>query len=125
MQTIAFELGDALRSWCNPRGEDTEEVSIDREILAAAAAGYARGAQGLLSADEIDSVIIGLETVCVELAARFCYDIWDDSYFGWDRSRYPSRREHNLVRAQGQLSLGKSIASQRVQLAELWRSPFS
>lgn len=112
-QTIAYELGDALRSWCNPRGEDTGEPSIDLGILRASLRGYARGAGDLLSAEERASVAVGLETVCVELAARFCTDVFDDSYFGWDGARFASRREHNLVRARGQLALAASVTHAR------------
>jgi Ser/Thr protein kinase RdoA (MazF antagonist) len=123
-QTIAYELGDALRSWANPAGEDTSSPTIDAEIVAATAAGYADGSQGLLGAEEIDSVIVGLETICLELAARFCVDIFEDSYFGWDRERFPSRRAHNLKRARGQLALCESVSQNRSELVELWRRAF-
>ena len=123
-QTIAYELGDALRSWGNPTGEDTTSPAIDSAIVEAAARGYARGSQGLLSRDEIDSVIIGLETICLELAARFCLDAFEDNYFGWDSSKYASRRQHNIVRGQGQLALCRSVAKQRDELQTLWSGAF-
>lgn len=123
-QTIAYELGDALRSWGNPQGEDLASPEINEAIIAAAACGYAEGAQGLLTRDEIHSVILGLETVCVELAARFCLDVFEDTYFGWDQKRFASRREHNLVRAKGQLALGQSVARQRDALQSLWVAAF-
>ena len=116
-QTIAYELGDALRSWCNPHGEDTPEVHVDEDILAAAMAGYRAGAGDLLAAAERESIVPGLETVCVELAARFCVDVFDDAYFGWDPDRFSSRREHDLVRARGQLALARSVRARRGQLA--------
>lgn len=109
-QTIAYELGDALRSWCNPAGEDSASPAIDLDLLDAAMRGYARGAAGLLSAPEAGAIVPGLQTVCVELAARFCVDAFEDRYFGWDRTRFASRREHNVVRARGQLSLARSLA---------------
>jgi Ser/Thr protein kinase RdoA (MazF antagonist) len=123
-QTIAFELGDALRSWANPSGEDIAAPRVDLEIVAAAAEGYARGAAGLLSRAEIESVIPGLETVCIELAARFCVDAYDDLYFGWDATRFSSRREHNLVRARGQLALGRSVTAKRAELQRRWCATF-
>jgi hypothetical protein len=52
-------------------------------------------------------------TVCVELAARFCVDAVEDRYFGWDSERFSSRREHNLVRARGQLALARSVIADR------------
>lgn len=123
-QNMAYELGDALRSWGNPDGEDVASPQIDDEIIAAAARGYARGSKGLLSDAEIRSVILGLETVCFELAARFCLDVFNDSYFGWDASRFASRREHNLMRARGQFALGCSVARKRESLQALWCAAF-
>jgi Ser/Thr protein kinase RdoA (MazF antagonist) len=108
-QTMAYELGDALRSWCNPSGEDTDRPAIDLGILESAMRGYARGAEGLLGAAEVAAIVPGLRTVCVELAARFCVDVFEDRYFGWDRTRFASRREHNLLRARGQLGLARSL----------------
>ncbi|MBL4632789.1 MAG: aminoglycoside phosphotransferase family protein [Kofleriaceae bacterium] len=122
--SIAYELGDALRSWANPQGENVACPSIDVDILAAVARGYAQEGRGILSTDEIGSVVTGLETVSLELAARFCVDAFEDSYFGWDPSRFASRRTHNLMRSRGQLSLSRSVASRRPQLQELWAAPF-
>ncbi len=124
LQTIAYELGDALRSWGNNRGEDTTQARIREDVIAEAAAGYAEGAAGLLSDIEINSVITGLETICLELAARFCVDVYDDSYFGWDPSTYASRRAHNLIRAKGQLALCKSVAANRASLQSAWSRAF-
>lgn len=111
--TMAFELGDAMRSWCNPRGEDAGSVTFDLAIFAAAMRGFFAVAGDLVSTDERRSIVIGLETVCYELAARFCVDVFADSYFGWDPSRFSSRREHNLVRARGQLALGSAVRAAR------------
>ena len=111
--TLAFELGDAMRSWCNPHGEDTGPVTFDIGVFQAAMVAYFAAAAPALgySRDERQSVVHGLLRVCVELAARFCVDIFDDSYFGWDAARFASRRVHNLVRAQGQLTLTQSITN--------------
>jgi hypothetical protein len=57
--------------------------------------------------------VVGLETVCIELAARFAVDVFRDEYFGWDPARFPSRRAHNLVRARGQLALGLAVRATR------------
>ncbi|MEZ4366543.1 MAG: aminoglycoside phosphotransferase family protein [Kofleriaceae bacterium] len=111
--TLAFELGDALRSWCNPRGEDDTRARFDLAIFAAAMRGYLDVAGALATAEERASIVTGLETVCLELAARFCVDVFEDRYFGWDATRFPSRRAHCLVRARGQLALAQSVAAQR------------
>ena len=112
-QTIAYEMGDCLRSWCNPEGEDTPATRFDLGRLGAALRGYAAGAAGLLAPAEIEAILPGLETGCVELAARFCVDAFEDRYFGWDPTRFPSRRTHNLVRAEGQLALAEAVMASR------------
>jgi Ser/Thr protein kinase RdoA (MazF antagonist) len=111
--TLAFELGDAMRSWCNPVGEDAGAARFELALFAAAMAAWCDVAGALARGDELASVVSGLETVCVELAARFCVDVFDDAYFGWDPGRFGSRREHDLVRARGQLALARSVRAQR------------
>jgi len=111
--SLAFELGDAMRSWCNPRGEDAGSVRFELPIFAAAIDGFRSVADPLVTRDERIAIAIGLETVCVELAARFTVDVFEDRYFGWDASRFASRREHNLVRAQGQLALAREVHAAR------------
>lgn len=113
--TMAFELGDAMRSWCNPSGEDAGTITFDLAIFAAAIRGFRSTADDLVTADERTAIVIGLETVCIELAARFAVDVFRDEYFGWDAARFPSRRAHNLVRARGQLALGRAVHAARDQ----------
>lgn len=107
--TMAFELGDAMRSWCNPYGEDLGNITFDLPTFAAAMRGFRSIADGIVSDDERRSIAVGVETVCIELAARFATDVFRDEYFGWDGSRFASRRAHNLVRARGQLALGLAV----------------
>lgn len=118
-QTLAYEVGDALRSWCNPAPEDAEDARVDLALLGAAIEGYAAEAGSIVEPAEIDALVPGLETICVELAARFCRDVFDDCYFGWDPSRYASRRAHNLARARGQLGLAGAVAAARSEAEEI------
>ncbi len=110
-----FELGDALRSWCNPRGEDVDDADVDVGIFAAAVEGYAAGG-GRPSALEAQHLVDGLHTICVELAARFCADALNESYFGWDERRFPGRGEHNLLRSRGQWALARAVARRKDEL---------
>jgi Ser/Thr protein kinase RdoA (MazF antagonist) len=119
---LAYELGDAWRSWCNPLGEDVEETAFDLDFFAAAVAGYASG--GPLGADEQQSLVPGVATIALELAARFCVDAFEDRYFGWDPARFPSRREHNRVRAAGQLALARAVGRARVGAEAVVRAAF-
>ncbi|MBA2542885.1 MAG: phosphotransferase [Deltaproteobacteria bacterium] len=118
LSTIAYELGDAMRSWCNPNGEDAGSVTFDLAIFEAAIRGWRSTVQAV-SADEQRSIVIGLETVCVELAARFCVDVFRDDYFGWDTTRFPSRRAHNFVRSRGQLALALAVRESRDAALEI------
>ena len=111
--TLAFELGDAMRSWCNPSGEDAGTVRFDLPIFAAAISGFRSVADPVVSREELISIVAGLEIVCIELAARFAVDVFRDDYFGWDATRFPTRRAHNLVRARGQLALGLAVRAAR------------
>jgi Ser/Thr protein kinase RdoA (MazF antagonist) len=113
---LAYELGDALRSWCNPAGEDTDEVGIQLPLFEAALEGYVAGPAPAASEEELLSVIDGLATVSLELSSRFARDVIEDRYWGWDASRFASRREHNLLRARGQLALSLSVERQLPEL---------
>lgn len=118
-----FEMGDALRSWCNPRGEDIEDADVDVAIFTAAVEGYAAGG-GRPNADEARHLVDGLFTICVELSARFCADALFESYFGWDERRFAGRGEHNLLRAHGQWSLARAVARRREELDAVVRRAF-
>ncbi len=112
--TLDIELGDAMRSWCNPTEEDDKKARFDLEIFRAAMSGYAAGS-GAEGPTELEwsSIIPGLERICWELAARFAWDALDESYFGWNKAKYPTAGEHNLARARGQVQLAKSVRAQR------------
>lgn len=116
---LAHELGDALRSWCNPAGEDAGAVHIEAAAFQAVMQGYAGARPAGMLAEEILSAIDGFETVSLELASRFARDVIVDAYFGWDPTRFASRREHNLVRARAQLALSRAVRSRRAELAAL------
>jgi len=99
------ELGDAWRSWCNTRGEDSAEAELDLSRLEAAVQGYLDAAAFDLDDRERASLAHGIERISLELASRFAADALAERYFGWDPGRFASRGEHNLVRARGQLAL--------------------
>ena len=115
MPTV-LELGDALRSWCNPRGEDTTDTTFALPFFRAAIKGYSRGAADLLSDDEWQALPDATLTIALELAARFATDALQESYFGWNPARFQSASEHNHVRAAGQLRLAEIVRSERKTL---------
>ncbi len=104
--TPLVDIGDALRSWCNSAGEDAEAV-FDRAIYDAVVEGYL--AHAALSDKERALIPQAFRLITIELAMRFLKDYFEDSYFGWNAEKFSSRREHNLVRARGQLGLYRRV----------------
>ena len=102
---IYHDLGDAWRSWCNRRPEDDPEAELDLEVLEAAAGGYLAALAFDLGADERSSLERALESLALELAARFLTDALEERWFGFDADRYARSGLHQLDRARGQLSL--------------------
>lgn len=118
----ALEMGDALRSWCNPRTEDQLRADLDLEILDAALAGYASAAPDWLSATEATMLIDGLERICLELAARFLADAINERYFGWDRVTYTSAGDHNLARGNAMTELYRDVCRKREDACAIVRT---
>jgi Ser/Thr protein kinase RdoA (MazF antagonist) len=108
---LPLELGDAFRSWCNPRGEDTQASEFRLDFFAAAIKGYASVAKGFMTATEQQSLVPATRTIMVELAARFTTDALNESYFGWNPKLFADRSTHNQVRAAGQLELHRSLCA--------------
>lgn len=116
-----LEMGDALRSWCNPRSEDRRPGRLDLDLLAGALEGYAETAHGLLNGDERDALADGLSQICLELACRFATDALNESYFAWDPGRYARRGEHNLARAGAMHDLFRDVRLHRETIRQLTR----
>jgi Ser/Thr protein kinase RdoA (MazF antagonist) len=114
---LPFELGDALRSWCSVSSEDEPAGQFCALRFAAAVEGYAEAAAGWWTADERRAILPATATIQVELAARFCADSLNESYFGWNADRFPGRGEHNMARARGQLALHRALLDQWDTLA--------
>ena len=117
--TLDVELGDALRSWCNPAGEDVAEVDVDVEIFRAAMAGYLPN--GDLGPAEREAIVPGFLRISLELATRFARDALEEAYFGWSPD-HGGRGEHNLLRARGQAALALSVARRRAELEAIVRA---
>jgi Ser/Thr protein kinase RdoA (MazF antagonist) len=109
---LPLEMGDAFRSWCNPRGEDHEQSEFRLDLFSAAIGGYAQVSRDIVSEVEWRAFVAGTRIIMVELAARFTADALNESYFGWNSDSFPDRSTHNQVRAKGQLELERSLAKQ-------------
>lgn len=114
---ILHDLGDAIRSLCNPAGEDPidlQTVGLDLNLLSAFFDGYKTTAKNLLTTEEISYLWTALHTITLELGIRFLTDhLKGDVYF---KIRQPG---HNLHRALVQFHLVESIEKQEFMIREI------
>lgn len=112
-----YDVGDCLRSACNPLGEEATEpaaVRFDAEICQAILTGYLAEAGSFLSPEEIGLFPDAAWLIAVELGLRFFTDhLRGNVYF---KTTQP---EQNLHRALVQFHLAESIASQEDTLRRL------
>jgi Ser/Thr protein kinase RdoA (MazF antagonist) len=106
---LPLELGDAFRSWCNPRGEDTQRSEFRLDLFSGAIEGYASVAGRFVLPLEWRNFVTAAQTIMVELAARFATDALREIYFGWNPDKFADRSTHNQIRAAGQLELYRSL----------------
>jgi hypothetical protein len=104
---IHYDIGDCLRSGCNPLGEDAEDweaVHFDPEIGAAILEGYLTEARLFLTEADYAYLFDAIRLIAFELGLRFFTDhLAGDVYF---KVKYPG---HNLHRALVQFKLTESI----------------
>ncbi len=122
---IYMEIADALRSWCNPSGEDRARGYFSLKHCHGALEGYANYAASLLTTDEWCAILPATLTVFIELAARFCADALNENYFSWDAEKFSSHSEHSEIRARGQLNAAHSLLSQYDEINGLMADLFS
>lgn len=115
---LAVELGDALRSWCAPQGEDQGEP-LRLDFFEAGVRGWRKEIGDLPSPAEVRAIPAALERIALELSARFAADALNERYFAYDRERYPAAGEHNLARAESQWALSRSAGALRPRLDEV------
>ena len=119
--SLASEMGDAWRSWCNPVAEDVpEQARFDPDLFGPSARGWLSTAPAL-PADERRALAGGIERISLELAARFAADAVRNVYFREDRGRWPEPGRHNLLKARGQLAFARSARHHRATCEEILR----
>lgn len=107
---VHYDIGDCLRSACNPLGEDTTDwraVHFDVSLCEALLGGYGSVASSFLTPADYDHIAVAIRLITFELGLRFLTDhLAGDLYF---KTRY---RGHNLLRARVQFQLTESIEQQ-------------
>ena len=114
---VHYDIGDCLRSGCNPLGEETEAwetVCFEPELAQAILQGYLAIAQDFLTKNDYDYLYDGIRLLAFELGLRFFTDYLEGNvYFKAKHS------EHNLTRALVQFKLTESIESQERAIRNL------
>lgn len=116
---VHYDIGDCLRSGCNPLGEDPgqiENVRFEPDLCRAILHGYFSAAREFLTENDRAYLYDAVRLIAFELGLRFFTDFLEgDVYF---RAKRP---EHNLVRALVQFRLTESIESQETHIRSIIR----
>jgi Ser/Thr protein kinase RdoA (MazF antagonist) len=111
---VHYDIGDCLRSGCNPLGEETEQwedVQFDIEMCRAMLDGYLSQASSFLTDLDYEYLFDGIRLIAFELGLRFLTDhLAGNVYF---KVKYPT---HNLARALVQFQLTASIEAQEAAI---------
>ena len=114
---VQWDIGDCLRSACNPLGEETldwQAVRFDLALAEALLAGYLEPARLFLEEADFAYLVPAIRLITFELGLRFLADhLAGDVYFR------TSRPGHNLRRALVQFRLAESIEAQQTELTAL------
>jgi len=107
---VHYDIGDCLRSGCNPLGEETEHweaVRFEPELGRAILKGYLSLARDFLTGSDYAYLYDAIRLLAFELGLRFFTD-----YLAGNVYFKAGHREHNLARALVQFKLTESIESQ-------------
>lgn len=114
---IHYDIGDCMRSGCNPLGEETEHweaVEFDPEIGAAILEGYLNQARRFLTAADYEYLYDSIRLLTFELGVRFLTDyLAGNVYF---KIKHPL---HNLQRALVQFKLTESIEAHEAEIRNI------
>jgi len=117
---LHYDLGDCLRSSCNPAGEEPEDlgaVSFDLDLARAVLEGYMATAGAVLGPDDLELIPGSARLLPFELGLRFLTDhLEGDTYFR------VAHRGQNLRRALVQFKLAEQAAARHDALADIVRS---
>lgn len=114
---VHYDIGDCLRSGCNPAGEETENwesVYFDTELCQGILQGYVSVAKAFLTENDYAYIYDAIRLIAFELGLRFFADyLAGNVYF---KVKSP---EHNLKRALVQFKLTESIESQEAIIRKI------
>tara|TARA_R110002096_G_scaffold215310_11_gene403145 strand:- start:1698 stop:2804 length:1107 start_codon:yes stop_codon:yes gene_type:complete len=111
---IHYDFGDAVRSACNPGGEETtdlDEVFLDLDLFGALVRGYLREAGPFLTEADRKYLFDSIRLITFELGLRFYTD-----YLAGDVYFKVKHDQQNLDRARVQMRLCESIEARESKL---------
>ncbi|MBN1248201.1 MAG: aminoglycoside phosphotransferase family protein [Anaerolineae bacterium] len=116
---VQYDIGDCLRSCCNPLGEDAQDldqVSFELDLCESILTGYLPEVKEFYSAEDYAQLYNAVRVLAFEMGLRFFTDyLRGDVYF---KTRYP---EHNLMRGLVQFRLAESIEAQEPRILRMIR----
>ncbi len=111
---IHYDFGDAMRSGCNPAGEETHDLSevfFDLDLFEAMVGGYLEEADAFLTGKDREYLFVAIRLITFELGLRFFTDyLAGDVYF---KTIYEGQ---NLNRARVQFALCESIEARESKI---------
>ena len=114
---IHYDIGDCMRSACNPLGEETEQweaVHFNPEVGAAILEGYLTQARNFLIPADYEFLFDSIRLLTFELGLRFFTDyLAGNVYF---KVKHP---KHNLRRALVQFKLTESIEAHEADIRNI------
>jgi len=114
---LHYDLGDCLRSCCNPTGDDVEDlnmVGFDTGICSELLGGYLTEMGELLTETDYEFIYPAVRLLAFELGLRFFIDhLAGDVYFKVER------QGHNLHRAVAQFKLLESIEKSEEEILRI------
>ncbi len=114
---VHYDIGDCLRSGCNPLGEETEywqTVTFNTDICESLLGSYLSVAKEFLTESDYIYMYDAIRLIAFELGLRFFTDyLAGNVYF---KVKYP---EHNLSRALVQFKLTESIEMQESAIRKI------
>ncbi len=114
---VQYDIGDCLRSGCNPGGEDPDDlgtVVFQTDFCRSILKGYLGEAKTFLTPADYDYIYESIRLIAFELGLRFFSDyLQGNIYFK------ASDAEHNLRRAMVQFTLTESIESQSDKIRKI------
>jgi Ser/Thr protein kinase RdoA (MazF antagonist) len=116
---VQYDIGDCLRSGCNPLGEEVEAwetVRFEPELCRAILRGYLSRAGGFLTGNDYEYLYDAIRLIAFELGLRFFTDYLEGNVYFKVRDR-----DQNLLRALVQFKLTESVESQEKTIRAIIR----